>query len=410
VPLKSVFTRLAATAACLIVLLSAFSRPVFADNTVPGYIIVRVEPGTDVQKLANDYHTAITDHTSGTDLYRFRLPDGTTEDDFAAAVGKDHRVIYAETDHYVLSPEVSGEPFHFAFDLSPKPATYANSATYVQVGLGRINPNGRAKLPPPLATGAGIVVAVLDTGATFGHPDLVGHYLPGFNAIAPGTPPAEAADGIVNYEVGHGTMVAGIIARLAPKAMILPIRVLNGDGSGTMASLVAGVRYAVSHGARVISMSFGSAVKSSALNDALDDAEHAGIVLVAAAGNDNGSDVIPPTVSRGTIAVAALEADNTKTAFSNYGSFVRVSAPGSNIRSTFVDGGYASWSGTSFAAPFVAAEAALILSVRPTFSAEDVKSTIRNTARSVDDVNPAYRGQLGKGVIDIDAAVRSVLR
>ena len=264
--------------------------------------------------------------------------------------------------------------------------------------------------PGPGATGKGVVVAVLDTGATFTHPDLKDHYLPGYNAIHPELPPSEAADGIANYEVGHGTMVAGIIARLAPKAMIMPVRVLNGDGSGTLFDLVKGVDYAVSHGANVISMSFGVSVNSSALNEALDAAELAGIVLVASAGNDNSSNAISPTVSRGTISVAALEADNKKAPYSNFGSFVRVSAPGSNIRSTYSDGGYASWSGTSFAAPFVSAEAALILSAKPTLTSEGVTSIIRGTAHSVDNANPAYRGKLGNGVIDITSAVKAALR
>ena len=193
-------------------------------------------------------------------------------------------------------------------------------------------------------------MAVLDTGATFGHSDLKGHYLPGYNALYPALPPNEAADGFANYEVGHGTMVAGIIARLAPKAMIMPVRVLNGDGSGTILNVVNGIRYATTHGANIISMSFGVSVKSSVLNEALNAAELAGVLLVTSAGNDNSGNTTTTILSGGTIPVAALEADNTKAPYSNYGSYVRISAPGSNIRSTFSDGGYASWSGTSFAA------------------------------------------------------------
>jgi len=411
VTIRSFFGRLVAvTVAITLGLCITGIRPVRADDIVPGHIVVRVVAGVDAKKVADDFATSILDHASGTDIYGFKVPATTTETAFAAAVAGDPRVVYAELDHYAVSPEVGGEPFHFAFDLSSQPAAYANSSSYVQVDRGGINSRGRAKAPPPLATGAGIVVAVLDTGATFNHPDLQGHLLPGFNAINPGQLPIDAADGIVNYEVGHGTMVAGIIVRLAPQALVMPIRVLNGDGSGAMLDLVKGVHYATTHGARIISMSFGTSVKSSALNDALDEAEQAGVVLVASAGNDNQSKVNPPTVSRGTIAVAAVEFDNKKSSYSNFGSFIRVSAPGSNIRSTYPNGKYATWSGTSFAAPFVSAEAALILSVRPTFTADDVKSIIRNTARPVDDVNPNYKGLLGKGVISIDAGVKAALK
>jgi subtilisin family serine protease len=102
-----------------------------------------------------------------------------------------------------------------------------------------------------------------------------------------------------------------------------------------------------------------------------------------------------------------VEADNTKSPYSNYGSFIDVMAPGTGIRSTFWDGGYASWSGTSFAAPFVAAEAALILSNRPSLTSDVVVSTIRGTAHRLNRMNPTYRGQLGRGIIDIEAAVKS---
>lgn len=404
---RAIDGRLLMLAATLTILLcGALPQIASADNIAPGHILVRVKAGINPGHLADDFFSVILDHVSSTDVYSFRVPSATTETAFAAAVGRDSRVVYAEVDHFVVSPEVGGEPFHFAFDLSSAPKTFANSATYVQVGVGGIDSSG----PGSGATGKGVVVAVLDTGATFGHSDLKGHYLPGYNALYPALPPNEAADGFANYEVGHGTMVAGIIARLAPKAMIMPVRVLNGDGSGTILNVVNGIRYATTHGANIISMSFGVSVKSSVLNEALNAAELAGVLLVTSAGNDNSGNTTTTILSGGTLPVAALEADNTKAPYSNYGSYVRISAPGSNIRSTFSDGGYASWSGTSFAAPFVSAEAALIFSVKPTLTADGVASIIRSTARSVDSVNPIYKGRLGTGVIDIGAAVKAALK
>jgi subtilisin family serine protease len=250
-------------------------------------------------------------------------------------------------------------------------------------------------------------VAVLDTGAALNHPALIGHFLPGYNAIYPALPPNDVPDGAANNEVGHGTMVAGIIARLAPQAQIMPVRVLNGDGAGTILNVVKGIQYAIANGAQVINMSFSSSVNSSALNDALDSAEIAGVVLVASAGNENVH--IPGTIAagRGILAVGAVEADNTKSPYSNYGSFIDVVAPGSGIRSTFWDGGYASWSGTSFAAPFVTAEAVLMLSNQPWLTSDVVITVIRKTARSVDGYNPAYKGLLGRGIIDVEAAVKT---
>ena len=409
-PLKT--RRLLTFGAAIAVSLCALAAgPVRADDIIIGHVLVRVTPGTNVGSLAAANGSAILDHASGSDLYSLRVPVTTTEAAFAAKLAADPRVIYAEPDRYVVSPEVIGEPFHFAFDLRQQPTTYANSSTYVQVGYTGIAPPATTQAFAAVAApGPPVIVAVLDTGATFTHPDLRTHYIAGYNAVRPDLAPEEAADGIVNYEVGHGTMVAGIIARLAPQARIMPIRVLNGDGAGRMLDLVKGVRYATSHGARIISMSFGASVKSSALNDALDEAELAGIVLVASAGNDNSSNAIAPTVSRGTISVAALDAANKKSAFSNFGSFVRISAPGDNIQSTYSNGGYASWSGTSFAAPFVSAEAALILAQKPGFTADEVKNAILNSAKSVDSMNPSYKGKLGKGIVNIDAALRAAGR
>ncbi len=393
--------------AVALTLLTMFGTRAHADNIVTGHVLVRVATGVDIRVLAASYNTTAQDQVPGTDLYSVATPRNTSEAQFAATLSKDKRVLYAEPDQLIVSPEVGGSPFHLAFDFTPQPKTYVNSASYTQVNLGQADFLKQINGKSPLATGYGVVIAVLDTGATYTHPDLQGHYLPGYNALAPNTLPWDIADGATNAEVGHGTMVAGLIARLAPQAAILPIRVLNGDGTGTLLNLVKGIHYANTHGARIINMSFGCSVKSGSLNDALDESEAAGIVLVAAAGNNNLNQVIAPTVSRGTIAVAALEADNTKSPYSNYGSFVRVSAPGSNIRSAYVDGGYATWSGTSFAAPFIAAEAALILSVSPSLNAGQVQDYIRATARSVDNQNKPYKGQLGKGIIDIEAAVKA---
>lgn len=372
-----------------------------------GHILVRIQNGVDAQRLASDYSSYIVDHVSNTTLYSFALPINITEAAFAAKVGTDIRVVYAELDNLVTSPEVKGEPFHFAFDLNPKPITYVNSVAYTQVNLGKVDAFNQINGKTPLATGAGIVVAVLDTGVTFNHPALQGHLLAGFNAINPGAPPKDLPDGLLNNEVGHGTMVIGIIARIASQSRIMPVRVLNGDGTGTMLNLVAGIHYATTHGARVINMSFGCSAKSSALSDALDEAELAGVILVASAGNDSTNQILSTTTNHASLPVAAVEWDNKKSPYSNFGSFVRVVAPGSSIRSTYWDGGYASWSGTSFAAPFVSAEAALILSNQPIQTAASVISSIRKATHSVDAFNPTFKGQLGNGIIDIEMAVKN---
>src|SRR5262249_23205801 len=121
-----------------------------------------------------------------------------------------------------------------------------------------------------------------------------------------------------------------------------------------------------------------------------------GALVVTAAGNDNSSTVHTPGGNPLALTVAALNADNTKASFSNYGNAIDVDAPGVSIISTYWDGNFATCSGTSFAAPLVAAEGALIRSLAPRLSVQSVRSLIIGTSNSVNRWNPNYYNQLGK--------------
>lgn len=382
----------------LLGLLIGLAQGAVADGIVPGHVLVRVKAGVDPTAVAATYRLTVIDQVSNTALYSFRVPVGK-EQKIARTLQADARVTYAEPDIFLENPEFDGTRYHFAFDGGKNAGGYINQAAYTMVHIGKTW---------QLTTGAGVTVAVLDTGATFTHPALKGHYLPGYNVLSPDLPPTDDADGETNVAQGHGTMIAGIIARLAPKAKILPVRVMNADGVGTMLDVAKGLHYAVTHGARVINMSFGATKLTSAMKDALDEAEQAGVVLVAAAGNDGLEQVQYPAAGHGAVAVGSIETDKKKSDYSNYGSFIRVVAPGTGIRSAYFTGGYADWSGTSFSTPFVSAEAALMFAYRPALTKDTVVSTIRKTAHSVDSQNPAYKGRLGNGIIDIEAAVKRV--
>jgi subtilisin family serine protease len=363
-------------------------------------VLARLQTGVDPAAFAKQYGSAVLDKIASTGTISLKLPVGYTEISFVAKLTADPRVIWAEIDTYLFSGIQArpGVQYHYAFDYGKDSSTYVNQFAARQVRLGASH---------NYTKGSGAVVAVLDTGVTFSHPALQGHLLPGYNVLAPSTLPNEVANGKTNAAMGHGTMVAGIIALIAPEAPIMPIKVLDADGLGSLLNIAKGVDYAVNHGAKVLNLSFGGSTPMSALNDALDRAERAGILIVAAAGNNGREEKhFPASGGKGALAVAAVEANNTKSTYSNYGSWVRVVAPGSGIRSTYYDGGYASWSGTSFAAPIVSAQAALLFSLKPTMTADLVKESIRGTARSVDEVNPLYRGRLGKGIIDIEASLK----
>jgi len=397
--MKSVRSLLLAGFVAAALFLAAVGRTL-ADGTVPGYVICRIRPGASISRLAQAYRTTVLDHVPGSLIYTLKVPAGGTVAGFADRLRGDWRVVYAEGDTFFSNPELKGKQLHFAFDAGPDPAGYENQGAYQQVSWGD---SARR------ATGDGVVVAVLDTGIDAGHPVFAGRLLPGYNAVDPGSEPLDVADGAGSAAVGHGTMVAGIVARIAPEARIMPVKILNGAGKGRGINAAKGIYFAVAQGARILNMSFGSFRRSAALNEALDHAERAGAVLVGSAGNEGLERVHFPATGKGALAVGAVEADYTKAAYSNYGSWIRVVAPGTGIRSTYPGGGYATWTGTSFAAPFVSAAAALLFSTGPGMTEDLVKSTLRGTARSVDPMNPGYEGKLGNGIIDMDAAVAAAL-
>jgi subtilisin family serine protease len=196
----------------------------------------------------------------------------------------------------------------------------------------------------PITRGAGVKVAILDTGIALQHPDL-----PAPVAVFE----VEDLPDIGSTEVaaddnGHGTHVAGILAALdndvgvvgvAPEASLLVAKVLGYDGHGSASGVIAGIEWAVDNGAQVINMSLGAAHDyqegTIAMGNACVAAAEAGVVLVAAAGND-GSDVRHyPAAFEPVIAVGSVNQDGTKTDFSNYGSWVDIYAPGKDILSTY---------------------------------------------------------------------------
>lgn len=201
---------------------------------------------------------------------------------------------------------------------------------------------------------------------------------------------------------GHGTMVAGILAAVAPDAMIMPLRAFDDRGCGSIYNIAKAVRYAVNHGAQVINMSFGVAGEGHTLKNAIADAVKAGVTVVASAGNDNTAVPQYPAAYPGVLSVAATDPADAKAPFSNFGPTVFVSAPGMNIISAYPGGYYAELSGTSFSAPMVAAEAALLRSEKTSGWTRSISTGVVN----VDAVNPKYVGQLGSGRIDLVKALQ----
>lgn len=253
-----------------------------------------------------------------------------------------------------------------------------------------------------------ITIAVLDTGVDADHPDLKGRILPGYDFVDNDDDPSD--------DHGHGTHVAGVIAANSNQigvtgidfnAKILPIKVANQEGKAAVADVVDGIYYAIEQGADIINMSYGTYEFSSSEDDALWEAYNAGIVLVAAAGNDNTSDLSYPAAYTPVISVSAINQVNERTTFSNYGSTTDLTAPGENILSTYLDEKYAYDSGTSFSAPIVSGIASLLLSKYPNWTPEQIEWALESSAERV--IDSEWTSEGGYGVVNAYKALSVVL-
>ncbi|MHB0938511.1 MAG: S8 family peptidase [Armatimonadota bacterium] len=252
--------------------------------------------------------------------------------------------------------------------------------------------------------GAGVKVAVVDTGIDLTHPDLAANIVGSYNAIDPGKS--------ANDDNGHGSHVAGTIAAVdntigvlgvAPQASLLAVKVLNRQGNGYYSDIIEGIGWSVDNGAQVINMSLGGTYDSSALHAAIINAVNAGVVVVAAAGNSGPGDntVNYPAKYAEVIAVSATTSSNTIASFSSRGAQVELAAPGASIYSTYKGGGYNTLSGTSMASPHVAGAAALVLAAGVS-GVDNVRTRLRQTA---DDLGAAGKDNLyGYGLVDAEQA------
>ena len=373
--------------------------------------LARLKPGVRISDVATDDQAIVIDHVQGTQIYAMLPKDGDTAA-LLARLKADLRVVYAELNASIGAPEdFNGNPVHLPFDRSKNNTAYVSQPAYKLINM----PSGGGASAGEwvgnnpgfsFANGAGMTVAVLDTGVTTTHPALKGRLVAGYNARNVNRPVDDVADGATNNAVGHGTMIAGLIARLAPGAKIMPIRVLNGDGIGKLIAVVKGVLYASDHGAKVLNLSFGCFERSNALIDAMDYAEASGVVVVASAGNTGTEQWEYPAAFGTVVSVASVDNNREKSYYSSYGKYICVVAPGSDIRSVIGTDEYADWSGTSFAAPFVTIEAALIWVAHPDYDAGQVRQRIKRTAHNIDAKNKRYKGKLGAGLIDIAAAIQ----
>lgn len=262
-------------------------------------------------------------------------------------------------------------------------------------------------------TGAGVKIAVIDTGIDADHPDLSANVMGGINYVS--SPPWKPANPTKwDDDNGHGTHVAGTIAAVdndigvigvAPQADLYGVKVLDRSGSGYLSNVVAGIDWAKTNNMDIITMSLGSSEGTQTLKDACDNAYAAGVVIVAAAGNDYGGAVSYPAAYDSVIAVSATDSSDNLASYSNVGPQVELSAPGSSVYSTYKGGVYGTMSGTSMATPHVTGVAALVIASNLTEYGDNpgvVRAQLTSTAEDLGAVG--WDASFGYGLVDAENA------
>jgi thermitase len=354
---------------------------------MPGEVLVKFKsdaPSASVQVALSAQDARIVGEVPALGVQRLTVPEGQ-ELAIIAALRHHPLVEYAEPNYIIRAVLTPNDPYFSS-----------------QWGLTKIG----APQAWEVTTGSSdLTIAIVDSGIDLDHPDLSGKIILGYDYVN--------GDWVPDDDYGHGTHVAGIAAAWADNgqgvagvswgARLMALKVLNAGGNGTYADVASAVIYAADNGAKIINLSLGGDFDSQTLHDAVIYAHNAGCVLAAATGNDGGSAVLYPAKYAEALAVAATGSTDQRVWFSNYGPEVDVAAPGVSIYSTYLGGGYTSMGGTSMATPHVAGLAALIWSVCPGYTNNQVESCIERSA--VDLGAAGWDQYYGHGRIDAHAAL-----
>jgi subtilisin family serine protease len=393
-----------------------------------GYnVIVQIEPGANIHQVVAGLQGTLLE-TITTNTYLISIPAWPS----SLPAG----VIAIEPDGAVSLPAFQGGVI-----VAGQTADWYKS----QPAMQKVNLSGALAR----ATGRGIVIADINAAVDAGHPALRGRLTTGYDFVGNGNKPCasqpnqstasfldqstasfldqstasfldpmttsflqQSSASFLEQSTasfldqnspahGHGTMVAGVLAVMAPDALIMPLRAFDDSGCADASRIAKAIRHAVANGAQVINMSFGVSGNSAVMKAALDQAAKANVLLIASAGNSNSSSAQAPAAFSNVIGVAATDLQDRKAPFSNYGPNASLNAPGVNVISAFPGGYYAVLSGTSFAAPMAASLAGLIRSI----NASAAQSSVAAGAVNIDPLNPQYAGQLGSGRIDMLGAL-----
>lgn len=394
---------LAMTGAAVLSLPATTASADFVDGASAGLgiateMIVWLEPGADAADVADANGVELIETLIGhRNIYLFGSVEPVEDNKVKKVFDKDDRVRYAEPNYQGASAD--GNRAH-AWPAEQRPSLFGD--TLDDPGLEFL----RLDVVHEVSTGAGTVVAILDTGIDAEHELFAGRVEAGWDFVDDDADPDDEradldsdGDGLTDETWGHGTHVAGIVAQVAPDAEIVGYRVLDSEGTGRVFAVAAAIFDATDRGADVINLSFGldHESKSKMLRDALKYAKDHDVIVVAAAGNDGRGDKRYPAADKDVMSVGAHDRGAEQLApFANFGDWVQVAAPGVGVMSALPDGGFGTWSGSSMAAPFVTGQVALLAAAAPNEKSKKVIEAIRKSSHK-----PGRGNKVKHGMIDI---------
>lgn len=342
-----------------------------------------------VGELLNQYPVSILEYFSDINAYLLCVDDGFDVDSILSITETDTLILACDRNYEFDLPEVvqGSQPF---VDRPGDQDKFIEQPAAPQLNLSQVDQT-------PL--GSTVRVGVIDVGIDLLHPTLAGSVATGRDLVAGDNTAQDEPNGSAS---GHGTFIAGIINRIAPQAEILAYRVLDTNGRGTGWAVATAMIEAVDSGCKVINLSLVMNEKHIAVDAAIEYARNQNVVVVAAAGNDGSNIERFPAGDSYVLSVSGVDSVNKKPDFANYGDYLDVCAPAISLYAPFPDSSFATWSGTSFAAPIVAAQAAWLYSINPNATWNDVIDAILSTAIDIDSLNTGLpAGSLGNGVVDI---------
>ncbi|MDW7651990.1 MAG: S8 family serine peptidase [Bacillota bacterium] len=379
---------------------SAASVPVGTEYA-EGELLVRFQPGAAhnaLEKAKANFQTGAVvqkEFTIVQGLQYVKLPKDLSIPEAIQKYRQNPNILYAEPNYFFNALTTPDDPmFSNLWALE-------NTGQTVNGTAGTAGADMKVTEAWQQITGSGdVIIAVLDTGVDYNHPDLKANMMNGWNSVSDNSDPMD--------DHWHGTHVAGTIAAQGNNgigltgvmwnAKIMPVRVLSSSG-GTTTDIVEGVEYATANGAQIMNHSYGGYGYSQAMYDAFAASP---ALMVCAAGNDNTVEKMYPASFglSNIISVAASDQLDKRAGFSNYGSHVHVFAPGTNILST-VPGSYGYANGTSMAAPNVSGVAGLVKAVNPVLTTAEIKDILLSTV----DAKGEFSGVSTGGRINAKKAV-----